>query len=142
MIDELKDLNRSFYELFGELHENAALMTERQADFMAAKLFDVYRDEFRRLYLRCEIANKRTEFETMQRRSALIPKSWRFLFLHRENNAAKVIMEQIERETGRFLKACSELFSGDRGEKTSSKLCSETKREEQDESGIAEEDNT
>ena len=103
--DDIRQLNETIYELYGRLHENAELMTEAQFDMISDKLYELYEKEEKRIHERYDIERKREEFKHRERSAALVPHAWRFLFLHRENVAAKLIMEAVDINTNRFFEA-------------------------------------
>lgn len=102
MIEELGELNEKFYELYGRLYENAELLTSKQSDLMADKLLTQYKAEYERLQLNADIVELEQLYTVKQRRAALIPRGWRFLFWHRENRAAQMIDREIQTEITRF----------------------------------------
>lgn len=98
MIEELGDLNEMFYKLYGRLYENAELLTTKQSELMADKLLAQYKAEYERLQLKADIVELKELYETKQRRSALIPHRWRFLFWGKANQAAIAIEREIQAE--------------------------------------------
>lgn len=111
-INEVKELNDAFYELFGALHENAAHLTTKQVDYMGAKLHELYKGEYAKIVHSLELENAREAFTHSERWALLAPKVRRirlfrrrdlgkFKFSH-ENRAASAILDELEAETDAF----------------------------------------
>ena len=56
MTDKLRELNETYYELYGRLYENGEQLTKEQRDSIAAKLLAEYESEYEVLRLKAEIA--------------------------------------------------------------------------------------
>lgn len=102
MLDELKQLkqlNECIYELYGRLYENEELLTKKQTDYMADKLFEVYKQEYGVLALNAEPETAGEVFAAKERRRLLVPYvPGRFarIFLRRRTNAvAKLILREV-----------------------------------------------
>ena len=99
MINELKQLNECIYELYGRLYENEELLTKKQTDYMADKLFEVYKQEYGVLALNAEPETAGEVFAAKERRRLLVPYvPGRFarIFLRRRTNAvAKLILREV-----------------------------------------------
>ena len=99
MLDELKQLNERMYELYGRLYENEELLTKKQSDYMADKLFEAYKQAFGVLVLNAEPETAGAEFTAKERRKRLVPYvPGRFarIFLRRRTNAvAKLILREV-----------------------------------------------
>ena len=99
MINELKQLNECIYELYGRLYENEELLTKKQTDYMADKLFEVYKQEYGVLALNAEPETAGEAFAAKERRRLLVPYvPGRFarIFLRRRTNAvAKLILREV-----------------------------------------------
>ncbi len=100
--EDVKQLQKDIYELCGSLHENSSLMTEDLAEMMNDDLRDLYKEEYRRIRYRYEIDHRREEFGAQERIALYVPRARRFLWFHRENVAAKLIMEEANIEADRF----------------------------------------
>lgn len=110
-LDEVSALNDKMYVIFGALHKNADLMNPKQVDFMSAKLYELYKEEYMRIYLRNDVANKREEYQTGARRKRFIPRLRLFLF---RNKPAKLISEEIDIEAGKFFAECEKKLEEER----------------------------
>ena len=53
-LKQLKQLNECIYELYGRLYENEELLTKKQTDYIADKLFEAYKQEYGVLALNAE----------------------------------------------------------------------------------------
>lgn len=119
-IQEVKELNETFYELFGALHENAAHLTTKQVDFMGAKLYELYKGEYAKIVHALELENAREDFTHRERYARMVPRVRRFLWfrrpdlgkyaLSRENRAASAILDEIEAETDAFFERTEKLL--------------------------------
>lgn len=119
-IQEVKELNETFYDLFGALHENAAHLTTKQVDFMGAKLYELYKGEYAKIVHALELENAREEFTHRERCARMVPRVRRFLWfrrpdlgkyaLSRENRAAAAILDEIEAETNAFFERAEKLL--------------------------------
>ena len=105
MIKELGELNEKFYELYGRLYENGELLTPKQAALMADNLLAQYKAEYELLALKTGIEEAKELYSVRQRRGALIPHRWRFLFWRKENYAAQTIDKEIQVEITRYFNA-------------------------------------
>lgn len=105
MIKELGELNEKFYELYGRLYENGELLTPKQAALMADNLLAQYKAEYELLTLKTGIDEMKELYAVKQRRGALIPHRWRFLFWRKKNYAADVIDREIQAEISRYFNA-------------------------------------
>lgn len=99
MLKELKKLNECIYELYGRLYENEELLTKKQTDYMADKLFEAYKQEYGVLALNAEPETAGEVFAAKERRRLLVPYvPGRFarIFLRRRTNAvAKLILREV-----------------------------------------------
>ena len=99
MLDDLKQLNERIYELYGRLYENEELLTKKQTDYMADKLFEAYKQEYGVLALNAEPETAGEAFAAKERRRLLVPYvPGRFarIFLRRRTNAvAKLILREV-----------------------------------------------
>ncbi len=97
-LDELRQLNEKFYEMFGRLYKNRKLLDNtKTVEFFGKQLFEQYKAEYEALKYKYEI-DELPELETVkQRHSELVPRyrrPWYFLFLIRRPNRA---LKNIER---------------------------------------------
>lgn len=102
MIKELGELNEKFYELYGRLYENGELLTPKQAALMADNLLAQYKAEYELLTLKTGINEMKELYTVKQRRGALIPHRWRFLFWGKANQAATTIEREIQTEITQY----------------------------------------
>lgn len=108
MTEELADVEKlieAIYKLSGRLTENAELLSEELFDIMSEDIRELYEEERLRIRNRYDIDHKREAFEHRERSAALVPRAWRFLFLHGENVAAKLITEAVNIDTDAFFAA-------------------------------------
>ena len=99
-LNELNDLNERFYAMYGRLYENSELLTREQKDCMGKKLLELYKNELDLLELRQSVDRAREIYELRQKRSYLIPRTWRFLliFKRKYNFAAELLNRQVYEE--------------------------------------------
>ncbi len=102
--EEIEALNNRIYELYGELHENAPLMTEEQVEKIGKVLYDLYDSEYLHIDRQYGIDRKREVFEFKERSAAYSPRAWRVWFLHHENVPAKLIMENVDIEADDYFR--------------------------------------
>lgn len=99
MLDELKKLNERIYELYGRLYENEELLTKKQTDYIADKLFEAYKQEYGVLALNAEPDTAGEAFAARERRRLLVPyvPKWlaRIFLRKRTNAAAKLILREV-----------------------------------------------
>lgn len=99
MLDELKKLNERIYELYGRLYENEELLTKKQTDYIADKLFEAYKQEYGVLALNAEPETAGEAFAAKERRRLLVPyvPKWlaRIFLRKRTNAAAKLILREV-----------------------------------------------
>lgn len=105
MKKEVRALNLSFFALVGDYYENRELMTGKQRDYITARLFDLYKEEYMRLCRRCEIESKREDYAIKLMRAKRIPRPWKwYTFWRKANKAAKLFNQEIAKETERQFK--------------------------------------
>lgn len=105
MTDEFKDverLNEATYRLNGRLESNKETLSKEIYDIVKEDLIALYEDSRREIHNRYDVDHKREEFEHRERSATLVPRAWRFLFLHGENVAAKLITEAVNISTDEF----------------------------------------
>ncbi len=89
----LQDLNRQYYELYGELYQARALLPEKQYKLTAEALLQAYSDDLELCMLRSEIATGRERFELRFRSKNWLPRR-RFVFFN--NAMAKRLLKTFE----------------------------------------------
>ena len=97
MLEDLEALNERIYELYGRLYENGELLTKKQSDYIADRLFEQYKKEYEILKLNTEPDRAIAQYRAEERGELLTPRSpcwFKRLFGQRKNKAA----ELIERE--------------------------------------------
>jgi len=102
--DEIEELNNRIYGLYGDLHENAPLMTEEQVEKIGEVLYELYDNEYQHIDRQYGIDRKREAFDYKERFAALSPRAWRFWLLHHENVPAKLIMESVDIDADEFFR--------------------------------------
>lgn len=104
MTDKLRELNETYYELYGRLYENCEQLTKEQRDSIAAKLLAEYESEYEVLRLKEEIARARELYELRLKSAELIPRTWRVLHIFRRkyNRAAIQSGAEVAAEVERY----------------------------------------
>lgn len=104
MTDKLRELNETYYELYGRLYENGEQLTKEQRDSIAAKLLAEYESEYEVLRLKAEIARARELYELRLKSAELIPRTWRVLHIFRRkyNRAAIQSGAEVAAEVERY----------------------------------------
>ena len=99
MLDELKQLNDRIYELYGRLYENEELLTKKQTDCIADKLYEAYKQEYAILVLNAEPETSCARFRAKTRRNLLVPyvpgRLARWLLRRRINTSAELILREV-----------------------------------------------
>lgn len=113
--EQVGKLNISFYQLLYDLKENKeALGKPEFYNCMLQKLFDLYKQEYERIYFKYEVGVKREVFEDKARGHYMIPhRSW---FFGLRNKSAKLIDERIDIEVNRFFEESDALIDAMRKE--------------------------
>lgn len=93
MLDDIRELNETFYELYGRLYENKLFLPQKQIDVINQVLLAEYKAEYSRISLENEIERSSENFSVKLRRKALVPKRW-WLF-GRKNRAAQLIEDEV-----------------------------------------------
>ena len=93
MLDDIRELNETFYELYGRLYENALFLPSKQRDYTYQVLLAEYKAEYARISSENEIERSSENFSVKLRRKALVPKRW-WLF-GRKNRAAQLIEDEV-----------------------------------------------
>ena len=105
-LEELRQLNSKFYELFGELFENKELMPNKATyEYMAAKLFEQYKGEYEVLKVNSETIERPALYGALVRHNELVPRR-RFLFFR--NRAQKLIDAEAMAEIEKFFRESKE----------------------------------
>lgn len=105
MIEKIEDLNETFYKLFSRVKENREFMTDSEFKFFHEKLFELYKEEHKRLTLENSIDRKNTLYELEQRCDELIPRR-RFLFFR--NKQMKITDKTLRKEFEEYFRMRSE----------------------------------
>ena len=101
MLEDLEALNERIYELYGRLYENGELLTKKQSDYIADRLFEQYKKEYEILKLNTEPDRATAQYRAEERGELLTPRSpcwFKRLFGQRKNKAAELI-EREEQKT-------------------------------------------
>ena len=93
MLDDIRELNETFYELYGRLYENKLFLPLKQIDVINQVLLAEYKAEYARISSENEIERLSENFSVKLRRKALVPKRW-WLF-GRKNRAAQLIEDEV-----------------------------------------------
>ena len=93
MLDDIRELNETFYELYGRLYENALFLPSKQRDYTYQVLLSEYKAEYARISSENEIERLSENFSVKLRRKALVPKRW-WLF-RKKNRAAQLIEDEV-----------------------------------------------
>ena len=98
-LNELKELNEKFYEMFGRLFRNRKLLdNEKTVKYFGEKLFEQYKAEYEALKYKHELIELPELEKLKQRHFALVPRKyrvWYFLWLFKRRNRA---LKNIDRE--------------------------------------------
>ncbi len=90
----VEDLNEKFFKLLCRLKKHKEAFGKQQFyDCMLQNLFDLYKLEYERIYKDYKLKANREIFRKNEKIASLTPHAWRFLFFHRENIPAKLIIE-------------------------------------------------
>ena len=93
MLDEIRELNETFYELYGRLYENKLFLPQKQIDVINQVLLAEYKAEYAWISSENEIERSSENFSVKLRKKALVPKRW-WLF-GRKNRAAQLIEDEV-----------------------------------------------
>lgn len=91
----LQKLNRKYYELFGELYTERALLGNRQYEIMYKTLVDQYKKDLDVVLTEKELKVGEGVFELKYRAANYLPHR-RFLFFH--NKMAKLLLKKYDSE--------------------------------------------
>ena len=98
MLEEIKDLNEQFFELYGRIRKNTENLSRKQYDFMQEKLFEQYKREFAKVELAKDTEDKGILTALKLRFGGYAP----FKFLFFKNVAFKLLREQINKELNEY----------------------------------------
>lgn len=105
MTDGLKELNERFYSLYGRLYENQELLTKKQSDYMAERLFEQYKQEYAQLLVETEPERAKAAFLARERCKVFVPyvPGWlaRWLLGRRMNRAAELLLREVHERADR-----------------------------------------
>lgn len=99
-VEDWKDLNEAYYELYGRLFENMELVDEKFYALVSKKLLESYEEERALLERKNSIAYKQDMFETKIRCGKKIPR----VFLFFRNRAAKTTARELALELGAYFR--------------------------------------
>lgn len=94
MLNEIKDLNEQFFELYGRIRKNTENLSRKQYDLMQEKLFEQYKKEFLKIELQKETEDKNILTRLKLYFSGYAP----FKFLFFKNTAFKLLSQQVNKE--------------------------------------------
>ncbi len=98
-LNELRELNEKFYDMFGRLFRNRKLLdSEKTFKYFGERLFEQYKAEYEALRYKYELKELPEIEKIKQLHRELVPREsrpWYFLFLFRNRNRA---LKNIERE--------------------------------------------
>lgn len=139
MIDELRELNDTFYKIFDDLKEARPSLSGCDEAFtsMAQKILAQYELEYKMLDLKCRVESEREIAKLEARYDRLVPQRWRSRFFHRrkQNYAATLIDIEANEEAERFFAECEARLAAEAEKRLSD--C-QAEAEEQAESEAAE----
>lgn len=99
--ERIRQLNETYYALYGRLYENSEQLTKEQRDSMAAKLLAAYEADCEILRLQEEIVRANALYELKLKGEALIPRTWRQWFRRKYNRAAEITGAEVDVEVER-----------------------------------------
>ena len=99
-MDKLKNLNETFFSLYGRLYENKKFLTKRQLNVMSNELFEQYKIEAKKTLLPKLIDDKFKLFDIKQRKKHRVP----FMFLFFSNKLARLVCKSIKAELAEYYK--------------------------------------
>ena len=100
-MDSLKNLNETFFSLYGRLYENKKFLTKRQLNVMSNELFEQYKIEAKKTLLPKLIDDKFKLFDIKQRKQHRVP----FKFLFFSNKLARLVCKSIKEELAEYYKS-------------------------------------
>lgn len=98
MIDELKALNDTFYEIFNDLKKARPALMGCDAAFLsiAHKITEQYELEYRLLDLKCRVATEQEIAKLEARYERQVPQRWRTRFFHRRRQNYAMTLTDVE----------------------------------------------
>lgn len=104
MINEIKELNSKFYEIFDDLKQAGHVLSDEAYLYISEKILEQYKKEYHFLSLRCGIEEDREIDKLQQKHDLLVPHRWRTWFLRRrkKNYAAELLDAEVRQETERI----------------------------------------
>lgn len=107
MTEELKELNESYYELVGKLHENKEMLSEEMFQYMQSVILEQYRLDYRLLMAEGKIDPERKIFAADLLYDHLVPQRRKSIFFWRRkwNFAAQQLMRETADEACRFFES-------------------------------------
>ncbi len=110
MIQELRDLNDTFYQIFEELKEAKPALEGCDAAFIsiAQKITEQYELEYKLLDLKHRVETEQEIAKLEARYDRLVPQRWRTRFLHRrkQNYVATLVDFEANEEAENFYAEC------------------------------------
>lgn len=108
MIDELKELNEKFFQLYARLDRYIEKLSDEQVKIMQEKLLEQYELEYQLLSLSCDIETKREIERLTALQELLIPAKWktRIFRRKRQNYAQTLVDESVALEAQEFYEKC------------------------------------
>lgn len=100
-MESLKNLNETFFSLYGRLYENKKFLTKRQLNAMSNELFDQYKIEAKKVLLPKLINDKFNLFVIKRRKADRVP----FMFLFFSNKLARLVCKSIKKELAEYYKS-------------------------------------
>ncbi len=100
-LDDIGELYDRFYRLYGELYGNRMLLDNAKTyNYMGAQLFEQFRQEYERLIMQADIAEKDELYAMRLRHNAYVPRR-RWIF---RNRAAKQSEREIMQEITEYFR--------------------------------------
>lgn len=108
MIDELKELNEKFFQLYARLDRYIEKLSDAQVTSMQEKILAQYEQEYELLSLSCDIETKREIERLKSLQEQLVPTKWRTRYFKRkrQNYAQTLLDEEVALEAQEFYEAC------------------------------------
>ncbi len=97
-MENIENLNNTFFNLYGELYKNTKFLTKKQLDYMSSKLLEQYKVEFEKIAVVKAISDKSELYEFNLNYKHKVPK--RFLFF--KNRIAKILSKAVQREVQEY----------------------------------------
>ena len=133
MIEELKELNEKFFELYARLDRYIEKMSEEQVRSMQEKMKEQYELEYELLSLKSCTETEREIERLKTTKSILVPCRWKTKIFRRkrQNYAQTLLDEEVRQETDKFFAACeAQLSAGQKEPAEDDRSEEEEEREE------------